>query len=293
MAINYAVRAIVRGAYDQQKLRIQTGLRLVANFKVKLGIQPGEKEETALDLKGKEILKDLRVSFKRLTDGVADSKIEFAPTGSELISDFSELALVRQYLNIEKAEVVAFKDLERIIHAEPLWNEFLAGVRGCGPAMAGVILSEFDIHKAKYCQSLVKYAGIDVAGDGRGRGRYQDHLIDVEYTAKDGTTKTKKSITYNPFLKTKLLGVMVPNFIKLGNNKYERAYRNYKNRLENMPAHADKTKLHRNNMAKRYALKIFLIDLYKAWRPLEGLIVHPPYHEAKLGRFHGEDRQVG
>ena len=32
--------------------------------------------------------------------------------------------------------------------------------------------------------------------------------------------------------------------------------------------------------------KMFLIDLYRAWRVVESLPVHDPYHEAKLGLKH-------
>ena len=40
------LKTIVRGAYDIQKNRIQTGNRLVGNFKAKLGQAPSEKEDT-------------------------------------------------------------------------------------------------------------------------------------------------------------------------------------------------------------------------------------------------------
>jgi hypothetical protein len=35
-------------------------------------------------------------------------------------------------------------------------------------------------------------------------------------------------------------------------------------------------------------IKRFLVDLYKAWRPLEGLPVAPEYGEGKLGIIHGQ-----
>ena len=47
-------------------------------------------------------------------------------------------------------------------------------------------------------------------------------------------------------------------------------YDNYKNRLENSPAHTEKSKGHRHNMAIRYMVKMFIIDLYKVWRTVEG-----------------------
>jgi hypothetical protein len=36
-----ALRSMVRGSYDLQKLRIESGNRLVATFKAKLGHKPG------------------------------------------------------------------------------------------------------------------------------------------------------------------------------------------------------------------------------------------------------------
>ena len=43
---------------------------------------------------------------------------------------------------------------------------------------------------------------------------------------------------------------------------------------------------HRLAMAQRYMIKAFLVDLYNAWRRLEGFTVAPTYAEAKLGRIH-------
>ena len=152
--------------------------------------------------------------------------------------------------------------------------------------MSAVIISEFDITKAKYASSLWRYAGLDVAQDGRGRSSRKEHLIDVEYTDKDGNQQTKKSLTHNRFLKTKLIGVLGPSFLRAGDHKYSQIYYDYKHRLENHATHSEKTKLHRHNMAIRYAVKLFLADLYVAWRECEGLPVHPAYHEEKLGIVH-------
>lgn len=47
-----------------------------------------------------------------------------------------------------------------------------------------------------------------------------------------------------------------------------------------------KTQAHRHMMAMRYIKKQFLIDLYMAWRPIEGLEVLGTYAEDKLGIVH-------
>ena len=110
--------------------------------------------------------------------------------------------------------------------------------------------------------------------------------MDREYVTADGEVKTRKSITFNPFLKTKLVGVLAGSFLKQTPNQYRTVYDNYKHRIESDSRHVDKTLGHRHNMAMRYMVKMFLIDLYKAWRQIEGLPVAPSFHEGKLGHRH-------
>ena len=281
------LKTIVRGAYDIQKNRIQTGNRLVGNFKAKLGQAPSEKEDT-IDKEGQQVLLNLRRSHKLLTEGVASFPRQATFKGDEVISDYTELCLVDNYLELEAQEKSHFRRLGNILKDYPVYTEFLEGVTGVGPAMAGVMLSEIDITKAEYPSSLHKYAGLDVATDGQGRSRRPEHLEDSEYKAKDGTIKTKKGITFNPFLKTKLTGVLGSSFIKQSPDKcvYRKIYDDYKHRLEHMDAHKEKSKGHRHSMAIRYMIKMFLVDLYNAWRRIEGLPVAPTYSEAKLGKVH-------
>ena len=281
------LKTIVRGAYDIQKNRIQTGNRLVGNFKAKLGQAPSEKEDT-IDKEGQQVLLNLRRSHKLLTEGVAVFPRQATFKGDEVISSYTELCLVDNYLELEEQEKNHFRRLGHILKEYPVYNSFLHGVTGVGPAMAGVMISEIDITKAEYPSSLHKYAGLDVAPDGQGRSRKKEHLEDSEYTDKDGEVQIKKGITFNPFLKTKLVGVLGSSFIKQSPDKcvYRKIYDDYKHRLENMDAHKEKSKGHRHNMAVRYMVKMFLIDLYNAWRPLEGLPVAPTYSEAKLGKVH-------
>ena len=283
------LKTIVRGAYDIQKNRIQTGNRLVANFKAKLGQAPSEKEDT-IDADGQQILTNLRRSHKLLTEGVATFPRQATFKGDEVISSYTELCLVANYLELEEQEKTHFRRLGNILKDYPIYNNFLAGTTGVGPAMAGVIISEIDITKAEYPSSIHKYAGLDVAGDGQGRSRRKEHLEDSEYVDADGVVQTKRGITFNPFLKTKLVGVLGSSFIKQSPDKckYRKVYDDYKHRIENMDAHKEKTKGHRHNMAVRYMIKIFLIDLYNEWRALEGLPVAPTYTEAKLGKVHGK-----
>lgn len=281
------IKSAVRGLYDLQKLRIQTGLRVVANFKAKLG-QQSTKTEEELESEAKKILDTLRCDYKLITDAIVASGKRLRANKKELflftnlISNEAEYDLVASYMDLSEAEVKNGKSVARLVKDTRLWTEFLEGVTGCGPLMAGVIMSEIDIHKATYPSSLWKYAGLDVAPDGKGRSRKVAHLVEVHYQDKNGKDATRNSITHNPFLKTKLIGVLGTCFVKLG-GKYRLVYDNYKNRLQNRPDLKEESKGHINNMAIRYAVKMFLIDLHREWRTIEGLSVPEPYHVAKLG----------
>jgi hypothetical protein len=285
---NQLIRASVRTMYDMQKLRIQSGNRIVAAFRVKLGIQPGESEESEGNEEADKLLKELRLEYKRITDGVKrltkNIKID-----SPLITTLGELALLEAYERQLSVESMHEKAIQDALNNEPIWTHYLANVRGVGPLMAGVILSEIDIHKSKYASSIWKYAGLDVApnaeGVMEGRNRKAGHLVPKTYTNRAGETIETTGITFNPFLKTKLVGVLADIFIKLG-GPYRVIYDNYKHRLENHEIWKERSKGHRHNAAKRYMIKMFLADLYKEWRTLEGLPVYDPYQEAKLGHKH-------
>lgn len=282
------LRTIVRGAYDVQKLRIQVGNRIAANFRARLGIEPGGAEDDA-DPKAKEILVTLRKEYHRITDGMVKFPRQSSFQGTEVIHNYTELSLIAQYMELETTEKQHFARLGNILKEYPIYTEFLVNVKGIGPAMAGVIISEFNIHKAKYASSLWAYAGLDVAKDGKGRSRSKDHLVERTYVTDKGETKTKMSITFTPFLKTKLMGVLATSFIKQKDSPYRKIYDDYKHRLENHPNHIEKSKGHRHNMALRYMVKQFLADLYEHWRTIEGLTVYKPYVEEKLGIIHGAE----
>lgn len=371
------IKTMVRSAYNLQQLRIQMGNRIVGNFKVKLGQEPG-KPESDLGVEEQKIIDRLRQRYKKITDGVVTFPRQATFKGDEIISTFTELCLISGYVELEEQETKQFNRLKSVLNEYPIYTEFLEKVRGIGPAMAGVIVSEIDITKAKYASSLSAYAGLDVvskwvlqgtaisrlnfaakhpvldiptemrglgttdeagneqclieggeiigresnfadepkivppqegkvvhddrivcivrfARDGfhidatyrsfsfGGRSRRKEHLVERQYIDKDGNPATRVGISFNPFLKTKLTGVLGPSFLKSSNEKYAKCYYDYKARLENEDGWKDESKGHRHNAAIRFCIKIFLQDLYAEWRRLEGLPVHPPYREAKLG----------
>jgi len=272
MSETEGVKEIVRSIYDVQDLRIQMGGRIVAHHQQRLP-------------EGTEA-KEIYDRLKRENELLANRLIEEIPTDERLLQNRMEQHLAKSYLEILSTEKALFRELERFLMLEcPIYSQWMKSIRGCGAATAGMILANIDIRKAKYVSSIWRYCGLDVAKDGRGRGRYKEHLVDQEYTDKDGNNKTKKSLGYNPQVRSMLLGVTADSMIKL-RSPYRDHYDNYKHRISTDPKHKDKTKLHIHNMAKRYMIKMFLADLYAQWRKMEGLEVHPPYSEAKQGHVH-------
>lgn len=303
------LRPMVRGWGDLQKQRIQFGNRIAANFHAKLGRAPGASEE-ALDEESASILKDLRSRYRRITDGMAKFPNYENFVGDEVISRFTELCLIRSYEQLLKLEEEQLKMISSVLNQFPIYTSYLSRICGVGPTMSAVIISELDprddyigpdgricaadapgaVKRRRYVSSFFRYAGLDVAEDGRGRSRRAEHLIDVTYIAKDGTTKTKKSLVGNPWLKSKLVGVL-SGVLMIHNRYYKAIYNGYKHRLETDPARQNDewNTGRRHRAAIRYMVKIFLKELYLEWRRIEGLEIYPSYAEAKLGIAHNNN----
>ena len=342
------IRTLVKSLYQTQKLRIETGNRLGANFRRKLGIPEGEEP----DEEQQDILDDLRSSYKRITDGIADVTKRPTYEFDGLISSFTELRMVDHYIRLDLEEGRIKRDIKDALEGIPIWEEFLKDVTGVGPTMAGVLISELDPHKAPYPVSFWTYCGLDtvsvwylVEEEGRtlekpkpvskeasdvyeaemnkwlevietkenelmavdedgnavrvyklitkGRSRRREHMVEKEYEDSEGNVKTRMSLSYNPFIKSKLMGVLASSFLRTG-SEYREHYDRYRNRIENDPHHEDKTKAHIHQMSLRYMVKEFLKHLHLKWRDVVGLPVPPPYHVAKQnGNDHGLEEKLG
>lgn len=125
-------------------------------------------------------------------------------------------------------------------------------------------------------------------------GRKMGDTEMVEYVDADGNRKLKRSITYNPFVKAKLMGVLTGCLIKAKDPVYSKIYYDYKARLDNSPRYEGYTPAHKNMMAQRYMIKQFLRNLHTEWRHLEGLPIYEPYEVEKLGNkpHHLNERRI-
>ena len=289
------VRAAIKCYYDFEQVRIATGNRIVTSFNIQNGQEPSQKKEDMNDDMQKAI-KLYEQEYQRITDAYVNNKAtikniiknnqgENTDLMLNFIKDDSDYKMINAYVETHKLE----KDMEKVVkyalEGVPIYDEFLSKVKGCGPLMAGVIITYLDIYKAKYKSSFIKYVGIDTYYDekkGKVVGTSMSRTEMVQYVDKNGEIKEKKSITYQPFLKTKLMGVLADLFIKTGSD-YAVPYYEYKNRKVNDPRMEGESLAHINKMAKRYMMKIFLGDLFVKWKELEGLPVPQSYEERFLG----------
>lgn len=177
----------------------------------------------------------------------------------------------REYVYTMELEIA--KELAEEVHKHPLWKQFLKDVKGVGVNIAAVIISEIDIYEAKYPSSLWCFAGMAPGKDRKKKG---------------------EKCPYNQFLKKILLGVLGPSFL-LHDSPYREFYDNMKHRKESSnwgvvakkPTDKKRPKAkHQHRDANRYMVKMFLKDLYIAWKELEGLEVSESYQEKYLGHKH-------
>jgi hypothetical protein len=314
----YILRDVLDALYDMQKLRIASGNRLCQIFKdksdadstIKDEIEKEKQKETdseeVLDVKADEILKTVNSEYKELTAYMMDNNKTIASALKKIetikILTKTDYSMVKAYNLLLESEESYKKVLEANIKDHPVFTGFLSQVKGCGPMMSANIIAYLDPYKARHASSFRKYAGLDVVttkdkdgnpvvdedGNIVTHGRKMGDTEDYEYIDKNGNKAIKKGLTYNPKLKSKLIGVLASGIIKAKDPVYTKIYYDYKLRLENHPKHKDKSAAHRNNMALRYMIQKFLSNLWVYWRTLEGLEVTEPYEVAKLGmRPHG------
>jgi len=189
------------------------------------------------------------------------------------LSEEDQAYFKEQTERLEQLEKLALKDIKKRIKRFPIYP-FLLGVKGIGPTLSGVICSEIDITRCETVSALWRYSGLSV---------------NTETNHRERLVKGEKA-HFNKFLKTKIVGVAGDVFLRVG-SPYRTHYDNYKHRKQS--AGWGESDGHRHRAAIAYMMKMFLLDLWKEWRALEGLVVTPTYAEAVLKRTHGDHGGMG
>ena len=340
-----AMSFLVQSLYQIQKLRIGLGNRIYAHCSVNLGIKPGEKKDDQkeaaklmkqLEAEYKDITtaladsilsEDLReqlrkkkidvdsLSFntkdaKKINQAIDRNASLIKHFDNNLIRNDAEFQMARMWSQLRMIESGISDELGNIIGKFDMWNSFLVGVAGIGPTLASCLISTINMKKCYTVQSLWKYCGLDVVinanGEGEGRSKKAEHMEKRQYIDKEGKLKERMSLTYNPWIKTKLMGTISGMFMKL-NKEYRSIYDDIKLRLNEserpnimrpkisngQPVKDKKTgevimvqaypKARINMMSQRYMVKMFLLDYWVHGRILLGEPLDVPYAQDKLG----------
>ena len=304
----YELRVMVSALKDVQHVRIQIGNKIFALYMQLLGIKPGESKKK-LEKEQATILKAFENEYERITDALEDNKNKLSQVIKKRVyldADGKEVELMyiknKILFNLsehwhqgKETEEKIKKDLESKLKEYKIYNEYLScdpKCRGVGTVISAVIIAYFNIYKAKYPSDFIAFAGLDPVPEidektgeitgYHGRSNKERDLIMREYMTKDGKTDVRKSLTYNPIVKTQLLGVMTGTMFK-AHSPYVVAYYNRMMRLNNDPAKKDLTPSHKSAICKRYMVNQFLKDLFVAWKQIEGLPYCMSYEEEFFG----------
>jgi hypothetical protein len=188
------------------------------------------------------------------------------------------------------------RNIEKMLHVTlqrfPVYTDFLAQTKGVGDIAAGWILAEYDIYKASTVSKMWQFTGLN-PGMVPGKKRVENSdgsfsLVNTGDMIRGDRLTPGYVAPFNKRLRTAMVGVLADGFIKAQSPYALNYYYPYKDRLANEEGWSDESKGHRDRAAKRYMIKMFLKDLYVAWRKLEGLPVREPYSEEYLGKRHND-----
>lgn len=216
--------------------------------------------------------------------------------------------------SFETVEKEGMKELKRLLKGIPVYEQYLSGIRGVGPALSAILISSIDINRADTPSKIWRYCGLAV-----------DNV-----TGRAERMVKGQRAHHNPWLKAKVMHVLGGCLIKANNPTYKAIYDGRKNRRKNQivekcmgcdgtgkrakverevevelgtkkpraaakcwncdgtggPAPWGRDDSHRELDARRVMVKMFLADMWRAWRIIEGLPVRPTYAEQYLGRVH-------
>lgn len=218
-----------------------------------------------------------------------------------------------------KQEGVIAKDLESILKECDLYNSFLKDVPGCGPIAAGWIIGAYRIEEATTVSKLWQFTGLN-PGMVHGKKRIDEgetfRLVKTDVMVRGDKLTPGFVAPFNKRLRTAMVGVLADGMIKASlrwreieesefventvyckrkddvpmaaviGSKYVERYMQAKERALHQDNWKDEKPGHRDRHGKRLMIKLFLQDLYVAWRTIEGLPVRPPYQEEYLGHQH-------
>lgn len=237
--------------------------------------------KTVDDFQGARIRLDNRL--KRKADGTSqkDAKTNAPKVTKDSIIDTK--ALSKSVLSIEDGLT---KQLEARVKQTPEWKFYFKDIKGIGPKMASILISEIDPYKAETVSKIWQYAGLN-GSKVFGKKKNKDGSITVTTDLVRGDRPTAGYILpYNCYLKMCVVGKMATQLMMAKNPRYMAIYEGAKNFYSTNPKWKDESALHIHRASVRKMMKQFLADYYAFVRPYYGLETRVPYAEEKMGIKH-------
>ena len=281
------LRQACRFFYDLQRLRIGTGLR---------------------EQKREKLRKDLAVS----------------PLVQ--VSEGAQAFIQEQKDRLEESEDDVLKEMKRLLKEHKIYTEWLQHQRGCGVTMAAVIISSFDVYRAHRMSCFWAYAGLTIdpttnqsvrrkKGEKASFDPYlKSKMVKIlgeclikagapleareaseEKKARKGREASEWYICYinrKHYRRSQRVRCMNCKGFGIAEVLDEESGKKKKEKCKNCKDFSPEAApwgmcdAHRQNEARRFMVKIFLQDLWRKWRTLEGLEVRPSYAEERLGLYH-------
>lgn len=226
-----SLRTLVGVTCDVTKLRNRVEQRIVGNIKIRNGATP----EQAMQLS----LQERRVLLIEMDCYLSKEGVPFYE--NMYISTREDSCLYLQRAALITQERACEAQLVRALDTYPVWTLFLKGLRGVSPILAGILLSELDIHRAYNQQSFCTYVGLSIT---------------------DAGSYWKKSTPAHPInvlLQNALRYTLVPHFLK-AKNKYVAHFQECD--MNNTDAY---------NRTADHMIAHFLTDLYFRWCEIENI----------------------
>jgi hypothetical protein len=266
-----------------------------------------DRQTIRLLVRAREDFQDMRKRMDNRIGRKADGTEQDLEDADQRIISTDDVGMFGGIADAAHAQEAAIeKELKKVLKRFPIYVKWLKEVKGVGPIAAGWILGEYDIHRATTVSKLWQFTGLN-PGMVPGKKRVEDGEGEAHYELTGQMVRGDKLTPghvapFNKRLRTALCGVMCDGFIKAQNDYCMKYYYPMKTRLEQSDntvgeistagakakdvAWKDAKKAHRHRAAIRYMLKMFLRDLYVAWRTIEGLPVREPYAAEYLGKVH-------
>jgi len=259
-----------------------------------------------------ESLNFLTKVYDGLNKQITSTKNRLAHLNPEAKAKHDDIAI-----DLEKMKGRVSRRLEKELYFFPIWERWMKGISGVGPWIGAALVKEYYFRFVPIC----KKCGADMPEMPKGGNGADDKkrkawkCIECGSKAK-GEGIIESRIERKDFPKISswwhYMGVHVENgkkarahsgvakggrrgraiayqlgeqFIKQnGEHPYKAFYNRVKAKRER--THPDATKLHRHNMARHEAAKLFLSHFWAVARELEGLEVTEPYAATLLGEQH-------